>query len=211
VSLVLYRLAGSPNNLKVETALRYKEIPFEAHDATPHDRRAVLEATGQPLMPAIVHDGRTLFDSSAILRYLDANFPGTKPLFARDFEGMKAIERWETLARNEWIRPTGLVFRQAIADAPDLDVCAEARRLATTLSEPLEAELSGRDWLVGSTMTAADVVGACSWIYASLPAWLKKSGPLQGFFAEQLRFEAPRPAMERWIARVAAYAEPLPA
>lgn len=79
MSLHLYHYPSTPNNTKILVALAYKGIDFvpEVVNLAAADvRETMVAATGQPLTPAIVHNGMKLCDSAAILRYLDLNFDG---------------------------------------------------------------------------------------------------------------------------------------
>lgn len=204
----LIQLAPSPNNVKVRVALGFKNIPYEHTDISPSDRSLPLEISGQPLTPVLQNDGHVIFDSSAILRYLDANFLDTPALYSADYEEMKEIEKWETRARTEWALWTGTVFRQAFVPAPDLELCTNQRKLAAEGSREIEKHLEDNDWLVGNRMTAADIVGACSLMYFDPPDAWKQWGPISEFLTTNLFFEEPRPAIGAWIRRVLAYVPP---
>jgi len=146
------------NNIKVRVALGYKEIPFEFRKIDPQDRETILALTGQTLTPVLEHDGRVLFDSAAILRYLDANFRDTPSLFGRDREEQWAIEDWERFARGSLAGPMMEIVKQSLrggeVDEAMRQRCSAAFAEAAT---ELDAALSGRDWLVGETMSAADI------------------------------------------------------
>ena len=69
--LRVYRIPFSTNVERVALAAAYKSIPLEWIDVDPADRSPVVEASGQELVPVLDHDGRIVFDSTAILYYLD--------------------------------------------------------------------------------------------------------------------------------------------
>jgi glutathione S-transferase len=114
-AIKLYHLVGSPNCMKARIALAYKGLSYESNVIDPKDRSEVVKLSGQPFTPVLVHDDCVLFDSSAILRYLDANFRSTKPLFSSDYDTMRAIERMERFGRNELSEPIGIAFRQLMS------------------------------------------------------------------------------------------------
>ena len=105
----------SPNNTKVQIALAHKQIPYEIDAIVGNDPKTIaklVELSGQPLTPIIKHNGTVLYDSGAILRYLDANFDGPR-LFSADRDEMKAIEGWEAFSKTEVmaaLRPAFEVF-----------------------------------------------------------------------------------------------------
>ena len=78
--MIIYGFETS-NNIKVRLALTYKGLPFEFKTIEPSDREEVNRVSGQFLTPTMVDGDVVLFDSGAILRYLDANYPETPKLF----------------------------------------------------------------------------------------------------------------------------------
>jgi len=204
-AIKLYHLVGSPNCMKARIALAYKGLAYESIVVDPKDRSEVVRISGQPFTPVLVHNECVLFDSSAILRYLDANFRSTKPLFSSDYDTMRAIERFERLGRNELAEPIGIAFRQLMSGAP---VPAELARASALLNEhtgQLEARLREGDWLVGDAMTAADVVAAPAVHYGIEPQHDVSGSPMLKFFADNLKLGAGRDKTRAWVRRVMAW------
>ena len=79
----LYRLRYSTNVERVTLALAHKGLEFESVWIDPEDRGAVEAVSGQPLVPVLVEDGRVIFDSTAILEYLEERC-ADPPLYPRD-------------------------------------------------------------------------------------------------------------------------------
>ncbi len=203
-NLVLHYLSPSPNNIKVGIALSYKGIPYEVRPVDRQDRKALVEVSGQPLSPVLEDGGRVVFDSAAILRYLDANFEGPR-LFASEREPLKEIENWE---RHHWT-VVGPFLRRAFgvffSGGEDL---AEARAAAegmTKASADLEKHLEGREWLVGDSMTAADIFNACFVGFSCFPEALASSNPVWAWFDEHFRLGEERPNCREWVSRVFAH------
>ncbi len=149
------------NNMKVRVALGYKGIPYRFHTIEPHNREEVVKISGQHLTPVLVHKDRVVFDSAAILRYLDVTFPETERLFGRSHAEQWEIEDWELFARAQLAGPMmDVVHRRVYGKTVDdtlLDRCATAFAGAVArLAERME----GRKWLVGGTMSAADITAA---------------------------------------------------
>ena len=69
------------NNMKVRVALGFKQIPYEFRTIDPAQRGEIVRLSGQRLTPLMQHGDRVLFDSAAILRYVEANFRDRPPLF----------------------------------------------------------------------------------------------------------------------------------
>jgi glutathione S-transferase len=155
--IVIYGFETS-NNLKVRVALLYKGIAHEFCTIDPADRSKVVEVSGQFLTPVMVHGATVLFDSAAILRYLDANFPRTPKLFGKSRDEQWAIEDWERFGRGPLAEPMMRVVHARVQGHAVVDELREAavRDLAAAV-EHLARGLAGRTWLVGESMSAADI------------------------------------------------------
>ena len=78
--LVVYGFDTS-NNIKVRVALGFKGLGYEFRVVDPGERAELFEVSGQYLTPVLLHDGKAICDSAAIMRYLEANFRETPRLF----------------------------------------------------------------------------------------------------------------------------------
>jgi len=148
------------NNMKVRIALKYKGLPYSFHSIDPRDRDQVIALTGQPLTPVMRHGEVVLFDSGAILRYLDANFPAAPRLFCGDRKTLVAIEGWETFGRAELLAPLVRVVNHRLEGGDDPAVFEAAQAAFKRALAELTPALEGRQWLVGDSMTGADVTTA---------------------------------------------------
>ena len=157
--IVVYGFETS-NNFKVRIALRYKGIPFEFRTIDPADRTVPMQLTGQPLTPVLTHGDVVMFDSAAILRYLDANFPDTPRLFGGDYDTLREIEAWEGWARTELAAPLMIMVHQRLAGRDDASERQRAQELLEAACERLESRLSEHQWLVADRLTGADVTCA---------------------------------------------------
>jgi len=204
MTLAIHILPPSPNNTKVGIALAYKGIEHDVHVINPEDRSALIELTGQPLTPVIDHDGHVLFDSGAILRYLDANFPGPK-LFSADRDEMRAIDRWGYFHRTALSKPLGEAFGLLGADPSDAgyaETLAAARAAFHEAAGEVEAALEGKDWLVGDSMTAADIEVAAVLVLSAIPAHLADFHPLWGWFGANFELAEGRDRCRSLVERV---------
>ncbi len=149
------------NNIKVRVALGFKEIPYTFHTIDPADREEILRLSGQRLTPILVHGDRVLFDSAAILRYLEANFRGRLPLFGTSHAEHWAIEDLELFARHTLSAPMMEIVHHRVSGGTVDD--AMQARCATAFMEAadtLMGKLAGRPWLIGGSMSAADVTAS---------------------------------------------------
>jgi glutathione S-transferase len=204
-TLRMYNLQPSPNSMKVRVALGFKKIPYEKIPVDPQDRSEVIKVSRQPLTPVIDHGGHVIFDSGAILRYLEANWRDAPPLFSTSYDRMREIERWEAFARSDLVRPVGITFGQLFAAEKSAAELEKASRLLTEATERIEERLSSAEWLSGDTMSAADVTAAPAVYYGMLPAEAAAQGSVGAFFAENLKLGAGRDRTRAWALRVMAY------
>lgn len=202
--LTFYQLAPSPNNIKVRLALSLKDIPYESVNIELNsDRANVVEATGQPLTPAITHDGISLFGSGAILRYLDANFRQRGPrLFSETQDGMRAIEDWEKWANNEFAQSIGLVIRQ-LFDSQDRPQDTELAQTLLKKNAPrIESALKDQDYLLGDSPNAADLT-LYPWAkYTVIDSSKVPANSPAAFLANRIQLPKEFQRTHAWIARV---------
>jgi len=151
----------SSNNIKVRIALGYKNIPYTFNTIDRADRSGILRLSGQYLTPVMVHGDRVLFDSAAILRYLEANFKDRPPLFGSSAAEQWAIEDLELFARHTLAAPMmELVHHRVSGGAVDEAMQKRCSRAFAEAAGTLIRSLAGREWLVGDAMSAADVTAA---------------------------------------------------
>ncbi len=110
MSLVLYRFPMSHYSEKVRLALDFKGLEYQLVNLQPGTGQlAVLEKTGQRMVPMLEHDGSFVHDSTAILLYLEHAFApsaGYRALLPSDLAMRRAAIELEehldtTLGRHE--------------------------------------------------------------------------------------------------------------
>jgi glutathione S-transferase len=202
---VLYNLQPSPNSKKVRLALGFKGIPYETVQVDPMDRATVVKVSGQPLTPVLTHGSTVIFDSSAILRYLEANVAREPRIFSEDYETMQAIEKWEGYARTELSRPVGALFGQFFAESVDEAVVATANASFNDAARQLQKSLNSDGWLVGKSPTAADISCASWFGLALLSPEQASSHPIYGFFSENLQLDAELQRLRGWYRSIDKY------
>lgn len=205
----------SPNNTKVLIALAYKGIDAEidaVQGAEPETIAKLVAISGQPLTPILEHNGAVLFDSGAILRYIDANFDGPR-LFSADRDEIKAIEGWEAFHRQELgeaFGPAIGVFFGRIGASKETECIKDANAAVHAASLKVEEQLAaqaerGSEWLVGETMTAADIFVTSILTFSAFPHGLENDNPLWQWFGERLELGEGRDLCRGLISRVQAY------
>jgi glutathione S-transferase len=207
--LTLRELTGSPNNVKVRITLGYKSLDYDRKqvelDNFPGNRSAVVQVSRQPRLP-VLEDGKTvIFGSDAILRYLEANYPDTPPIFSEDYATFGDIERWELFARTQLGEPIGMLFGQAFAPKADANVIARANQLLHERTGTLEDRLSNADFLVGEHLTAGDIACVSPLYLADMTEENAMAHAVAGFFQANLTLGAGREKTRAWVRRVMAY------
>ena len=207
-TLKLFELPASPNNVKARIALGFKGLSFERSilqfNELPGDRSAIVEVSGQPRTPVLQHGETAIFDSGAIMRYLEANFPDTPRLFSTDYAEMGEIERWEWFGRGECSAPVGLIFGQAMAPDKDATVIRHAQETMRELTNRIEDQLAATGFLVGGRATAADVT-AVPLVALTMLSASETAGPVVQFFAENFTLGDGRDRTRAWVEKVQAH------
>lgn len=97
MALTFYYGSGSPYAWRVWLALEHKQLPYEqkvmsfsAGDLTKPDFLAI---NPRHKVPAIVDDGFALYESQAILEYLDERYPAPPRLLSGDLRRRAVIRR----------------------------------------------------------------------------------------------------------------------
>jgi glutathione S-transferase len=194
----LWDLGPSPNSKKVRLALGFKGVDYERIAVDPADRDAVVEVSGQPLTPVLAHGETIIYDSGAILRYLDANVKTGPRLFSETREGMKEIEGWEAWSRQQLGSQVGTLFGQAFAEVRSPEVIAAVNERFNALAGELEGELGETSTLVGDRHTAADIFCASYVSLAVMTPSQAASHPILSFFAESLQLDQRYEKLREW-------------
>ena len=189
----------STNVERVRLALGHKGLDAELVAVDPADRAPVVRASGQPLVPVLLDDGRVVADSLAILRYLETRRPDP-PLYPRD-----PAERARGDVFLDWFDRVWKVAPNAIEAEearPEPDA-ARLRALAAELRGSLdrfEALLGAGDFLLGP-FGAADAV-AWPFLRYGLGTPPGDDERFHALLAENLALGDGYPRMRGWIARV---------
>ncbi len=198
---LLYGIPHSTNVERVRLAAGVKGIALEHVTVDPTDRSAIVELSGQELVPVLVADGEVVTDSRAILVYLEERWP-EPALYPSD-----SARREELLTFTDWfdlvwkVAPNRLA---ALAEAGGGE-SDESIRLRSAMRDSLgrfEALLTGRDFLFGP-LGAADCL-----VFPFLRYGLHGCDPADAetfhhVLADALRIDGGHPLLEAWIRRVA--------
>jgi glutathione S-transferase len=157
MTMRLYRFEFSTNVERVTLALAHKGLEVESTWVDPGDRTPVVLVSGQRLVPVLEHDGLVLFDSTAILRYLEDAFPDP-PLFPRDEAKRAEMDVFIEWFNRVYKRPPNELEAELLKAQPDVERIAGLVVAMVAHLGVHEALLAGRDYLLGDEFSAADCV-----------------------------------------------------
>lgn len=206
MSVEVYWSSGSGFSWRVLLALEAKKIPYDSRQLEfskgEHRSPEFLAINPRGRVPALRDGEVTVYESVAIIAYLDRRFPDP-PLFgaspaesARVWRSVMETVNYLDVPTEAFILP--LYFGRVAGQE-------EAIRAAIkTLHEEvarLETALAASSWLAGATMSAADLVA-----YPMVRSILRAAGkpaaaPFETGF---LPLEARYPAVAAWMGRVEA-------
>jgi glutathione S-transferase len=190
--LVLYDSPVSGNCYKVRLLLAHLGVAYERREVDVVDRSTRPELLGE-LNPAlrvptlVLDDGRPLAESNAILWY----FGDSTRFVPTDRYERAQVLQWQFFEQYDH-EPALAVVRFWLVYSGEPEAYAdrvESRRAAGYRAlDAMERHLVGRDWLVGTGMTIADIS-----LYAYTHVAHEGGFDLTGY-----------PGIESWLGRVAA-------
>ena len=195
--VVVHGLPGSPFMRAVLVALEEKRAPYRIQALTPETLRGEAYRQLHPFgrVPAIEHDGFHLYETQAILRYVDATFPepSLQPRDSRTIGRMNQL-----IGINDWYLfpkvARVIVFERIVAPflfgkAPDENAIAATVPEARHTIGEIDRLLGDNEYLAGGELTLADVhlapqlyylertpEGAAIMKGTALSAWLARVG-----------------------------------
>lgn len=168
--IILYGLSFSPYVRSVAMALEIKGIPYRTHPlalgtaAGSLGSAEHLELHPFGRVPVLEDGGFRIYETQAILRYLDARFPQS-PLQPSEPQAIgrmsQAIGVLDCYMFTQSIRPIGaerVVRPTLMGAAPDEAVVAEALPLTQTCVTALDRILGDNEFLAGDALTLADLM-----------------------------------------------------
>ncbi len=140
-----------------ELSAPYEIVPvnFAAeYRATPEWR--ALNPVGK--VPVMVDGETTMFESCAMMQYVLDRYGDGRLQPAKDDPTYAHFLQWSWFAEATLARPLGEIVNHRREFKPELDaVVAEMKSRATSCIAALDAALAGRSYLLGETMSAADL------------------------------------------------------
>lgn len=195
--------SGSGPAWRVHLALLAKKLPFESNllsfDKREHRTDAMVAMNPRGKVPVLRDGDYVVYESLAILYYLDRRYPDP-PLFGRTPEEGGLIVR--TIMEHECYGGPALASAtRPLLRGPDVDLEAVTEALPRLREElaRVESQLAGREWLAGASMTAADL-----FVYPAVKTIERAFGkPAAGAIEHGLLpLASSYPFVGRWMERV---------
>jgi glutathione S-transferase len=162
MSLTFYYGSGSPYAWRVWLALEHKQVPYELRvmSFSAGDLRTAEYSTINPRqkVPSIVDDGFALYESVAIVEYLDERYADAPSLFPGDARRRALVRRLVQEADRYLDEAMGGLVDRVLFTPPDKWDAGEIAQARAALGKELERweTMIGGDFLGGSGPSAAD-------------------------------------------------------
>jgi len=191
----ILRIPFSTNVDRVALALGAKGLKATWVDVDPADRSAVVEISGQELVPVLVaDDGEVVVDSTRILRRLEAQHP-QPPLWPAEQPDRAQADVFAEWFDEVWKGPPNRIA----AGAPRPD---DADRLRGWVDR-FEALLDGRDYLLGDRFGAADALAFPFLAYGARPPPPVDTDPFHAVLWRGMPIASgPYPRLRAWVERI---------
>ena len=162
MSLTLYSGSGSPFAWRAQLALEHKALAYElrmlSFSARDTRKPEFIALNPRHQVPVLVDGEFVLYESNAIVEYLDEAYPGRgAPLFPGDVRQRALVRRLIQEVDNYYYEATSLVLTQAFWKKPEereADKIAEGRKAVVEESALFTRAMKG-DFLAGQ-LSAAD-------------------------------------------------------
>ena len=201
MAITLYWGSGSPFSWRVLLALEHKQLPFESQmlhfDKQEHQSPQMLKMNPRGRVPVLKDGDYVIFESVAILYYLDIKYPQI-PIFGRSPEEagviMRVICEFQAYAEPLVQKIIEAIFTDRVEE--DVDALTDAMHVVGREARTIEGRLSKEEWIVGAHYSALDMV-IFPWIQLLRRALDRPAAKELG--ARFLPMERNYPALARWI------------
>lgn len=211
MAIEFYWGSGSPYSWRVMLALEYKRLEYVSHllefSKQEHQSPHMLKLNFRGKLPVIKDGEYVCFESLAILYYLDLKYPDP-PLFGRSPEEsgviMRVICEYQSYAEPQLMKIARAILfkgKSGPLDETAQEKVTQAAHLLAGEARTIEARLSKSEWIVGDSLSAADLV-----IYPDIKLLLRALARAEAADVRSrfLPMDHNYPALERWMARVEA-------
>jgi glutathione S-transferase len=200
----VHSVPGSPFGRSVLATLEEKGASWRLSPLPPGSAKSPEHLTRHPFgrVPVLEHSGFSLYETQAILRYLDRVLPtpGLTPADPR-----RAARMDQVMNINDWYLFQGvgnvIIFHRVIGPrlmglTPDEAAIAAAMPKARTVFNELARLLGEQSYFAGDAISLADLmVAPAVSFFTATPEWTELGVPHQNLVAWLARMEA-RPSMQ---------------
>jgi glutathione S-transferase len=151
----LYRTRFSTNVERVALALAHKGIEVESRYVDPADRGEVERVSGQGLVPVLVDGDTIVVDSMQIVAYLEHRVPAPA-LYPSDDARYAEMLIFVDWFNRVWKVAPNRIEVELEAERPDHMLITRLGREMAAALDGFEALLTGRRYLMGPELSAAD-------------------------------------------------------
>jgi glutathione S-transferase len=166
MTLTLYYHPFSSYCQKAVTALYEKGLAWDGRllDGSPPVAGEFASLWPIGKMPLLVHEGRTVFEATAIIEYLEARFPETTRLIPSDPLEAAEVRMWDRFFDNYIAYPQWRLFGPTIGREA-ADDGTKWRAMADAAFAVLDVRMAGREWVAGDAFSLADCAAAPHLLY----------------------------------------------
>jgi len=201
---IVHAIPGSPFARSVMAALEEKGASWRLAPVAPGTMKSAQHLSRHPFgrVPVLEHDGFSLYETQAILRYLDRILP-TPRLSPSDAKRLARMD--QVMNINDWYLFHGvgnvIIFHRVIGPrlmgtAPDEAAIEAAMPKARTVFSELARLLGEQSFFTGEALSLADLLVAPGVaFFTATPEWAELGTPHPNLVAWLARMEA-RPSMK---------------
>jgi glutathione S-transferase len=164
--ITVYGIPGSPFVRSVEVALKEKGLDYQLHGMAPGEHKTKEHLKRHPFgrVPAFEHGGFALYETQAIIRYIDDRFPHP-PLTPGDAERRARMN--QVIGIIEWyffpkaaapIAFNRIIGPRLLGVPGDEAAIAEAMPMARTCFAELDQLLGDKPYLAANSVSIADIM-----------------------------------------------------
>jgi glutathione S-transferase len=204
MALELFWGSGSPYAWRVLLALEHKNLPYQSHllqfSKQEHKSPQMLQMNPRGRVPVLKDGDFIVFESLACMYYLERKFP-ERPLFGETPEDaatiMRVICEYQSYVESHLMQ---IVYDVYFSDTDrQMDEVTRMIHLVAGEARTIEGRLSNSDWLVGESVSAADMVMFPGIMLLLRAMERRGAGSLRSRF---LPMGTTYPAIARWINRM---------
>ncbi|WP_341632885.1 glutathione S-transferase family protein [Sphingomonas agri] len=165
-SIKVHGIPGSPFLRSVQIGLIEKGVDYELEAMSPADMRSAQHLEKHPFgrIPILEHSGFEIYETQAILRYLDEIFPspplmpGNPKARARVNQVIGIIECYFFPKASAPIAFNRIIGPRLLGLPSNEQAIAEAMPMARTCFSTLDGILGGQSYFSGESMSIADIM-----------------------------------------------------